>query len=338
MFDVGWKPGRPGGKPPRKMQTYNPSAIFLLTRLRRWLWLCWILSSSSHLKAQLETWKYCWSNNSKYCHYWCSPIVVETNALQCGEHSHLCVFFSQSSEVKLLVKFVFSRRQEDTLHQKVDRALIRSSPAFQILFRNQVFFDNDPSSATSLRSATRKWVKDGWLWGFLDQEDPEVTNTNHARPGGQLGPVLELTRLTTRGDWGPVLELAQPPRLLSSAARSSVSTILLLQPVFCLRPASRPDPEGQPARYYSGGVQWWNTVRPTDQSALERVDWGDTPSGRCGGTGVLLATPGHSGPHSRQLITLRNWWDFKKNILWLETAKVSARMGAVQLAPESLQS
>ena len=88
---------------------------------------------SSHLKAQLETWKYCWSNNSKYCHSWCSPIVVETNALQCGEHSHLWVFFGQSSEVKLLVKFVFSRRQEDTLHQKVDRALVRSSPADQSL-------------------------------------------------------------------------------------------------------------------------------------------------------------------------------------------------------------
>jgi len=61
------------------------------------------------------------------------PIVVETSALQCGPHSHLCVFFYQSSQVELLVKFVFSQGQEDTLHQKVDRALIRSSPAYQDL-------------------------------------------------------------------------------------------------------------------------------------------------------------------------------------------------------------
>jgi len=61
------------------------------------------------------------------------PIVVETSALQCGPHSHLCVFFYQSSQVELLVKFVFSQGQEDTLHQKVDRALIRSSPAHQDL-------------------------------------------------------------------------------------------------------------------------------------------------------------------------------------------------------------
>jgi hypothetical protein len=99
------------------------------------------------------------------------------------------------------VKFVFSRRQEDTLHQKVGRALDRSSPATKV-FRNQVFFENDPSSAASLRSATRKEVKDGWLWGFVDQEDPEITNTNHARPSsgdtrvGRMGPVLELTILT----------------------------------------------------------------------------------------------------------------------------------------------
>jgi len=44
LFGVGWKPGLPGGKPPRKMQIYNPSATFLLTRLRSWLWLrLWLL-------------------------------------------------------------------------------------------------------------------------------------------------------------------------------------------------------------------------------------------------------------------------------------------------------
>jgi hypothetical protein len=127
------------------------------------------------------------------------------------------------------------------------------------IFRNQVFFDNDPSSAASLRSATRKWVKDGWLWGFWDQEDPRKPNTNHARPsrgsGGQVGPVLELTTWPP-GDWGPVQELAQPPGLQSSAARSSVSTILLLLPVFFLRPASRPVPETTTREI----LQWWCTV------------------------------------------------------------------------------
>jgi hypothetical protein len=29
LFGVGWKPGLPGGKPPRKMQIYDPSATFL---------------------------------------------------------------------------------------------------------------------------------------------------------------------------------------------------------------------------------------------------------------------------------------------------------------------
>ena len=40
-------------------------------------------------------------------------------------------------------------------------------------------------------------------------------------------------------DWGPAQELTQPCKLLSSAARSSLITILLLQPVFFLRPWAR---------------------------------------------------------------------------------------------------
>jgi len=170
------------------------------------------------------------------------------------------------------------------------------------IFRCQVFFDNDPSSAASLRSATRKWVKDGWLWGFLDQEDPEVTN--QPRPSVKvkrwrhMRSVVRWAREWSSprwppGDWGPVLELTQPPRLLSSATRSSVSTILLLLPVFFLQPASRPDPERQPATdttvmVYSGGIQSGQQMCPL----WERVDWGcDTPSGWCGGTG---GTPSHS--------------------------------------------
>jgi len=55
------------------------------------------------------------------------------------------------------------------------------------------------------------------------------------------------------GPWGGAHPA--PPSLLSSAARSSVSTILLLLPVFSLQPASRPDPETTSARYYSDVVQ-----------------------------------------------------------------------------------
>jgi len=84
-LNAGWKPGLPGGKPPRKTQTYNPSATFLSTRLRGWLWLwLWLDLSLKLISSHL-------SKLSK------KPIVVETNALQCAQHSHLCVFFYQSS-------------------------------------------------------------------------------------------------------------------------------------------------------------------------------------------------------------------------------------------------
>jgi len=33
LFGVGWKPGLPGGKPPRKRQIYNPSGPFLSFKL-----------------------------------------------------------------------------------------------------------------------------------------------------------------------------------------------------------------------------------------------------------------------------------------------------------------
>lgn len=128
-----------------------------------------------------------------------------------------------------------------------------------------------------------------------------------------MGPVLELTTWPP-GDWGPVQELAQPPGLQSSATRSSVSTILLLLPVFFLRPASRPVPERQPARYYSDGVQCWNTVGPTDQSALGESRLGlilhQAGGGGGGGTG---GTPSHSAtlldtPSATLMAaTLRNW-------------------------------
>jgi len=95
------------------------------------------------------------------------------------QHSHLCVFFCQSSWLELLVKSVFSLRQEDTLHQKDDRAQVRSSPA-------------------SLQLPGLQWVRSFFCCqssvtdqemivgtagsGFLDQEDPEVTNK--PRPPG----------------------------------------------------------------------------------------------------------------------------------------------------------
>jgi len=173
------------------------------------------------------------------------------------------------------------------------------------IFRGQVFFGNDPSSAASLRSTTRKWVKDGWLWGFLDQEDPE--DTNQPRPsvkvkrwrqhevGGQVGPGLELTTLTTwrlgpstgahPASWSSVFSNqvfseynpSSATSLLSSAgisARSWVTTREILQ-WWC-------------TVVYSGGIQSGQQICPL----WARVDWGcDTPSGWCGGTG---GTPSHS--------------------------------------------
>ena len=65
-------------------------------------------------------------------------------------------------------------------------------------------------------------------------------------------------------DWGPAQELTQPCKLLSSAARSSLITILLLQPVFFLRSASRPGPNvwgestgARPATQEKILWQWW---------------------------------------------------------------------------------
>jgi len=52
---LGWKPGLPGGKPPRKIQTYNPSATFLATRLRLWLWLwLWLGLSLKLISSQAQ--------------------------------------------------------------------------------------------------------------------------------------------------------------------------------------------------------------------------------------------------------------------------------------------
>merc|ERR1711879_216831 len=59
----------------------------------------------------------------------------------------------------------------------------------------------------------------------------------------ESGPGQELTDPEQLRHWGPEQELT-PWRhsLLSSATRSSLITILLLQPVFFLRSASRPGP------------------------------------------------------------------------------------------------
>jgi len=152
------------------------------------------------------------------------------------------------------------------------------------IFRSQVFFDNDPSSAASLRSATRKEAKGRLALGVLGSRGSrgnQPTTPVHQvdlrwdkrRSAGPGTGAHQTDHLETGAQYWSSPSLL---RLLSSATRSSVSTILLLLPVFFLRPASRPDPERQPARYYSEGVQsvqWWKTVRPKDQSALERVDW-----------------------------------------------------------------
>jgi len=104
----------------------------------------------------------------------------------------------------------------------------------------------------------REDVEDGWFWEECeDQEDPDIPN--HARPvtsdwqddkcdddddrRPSVGP-----RTGAHQHWGAAIlgprDGAHPVllQLLSSATRSSLITILLLQPVFFLRSASRPDP------------------------------------------------------------------------------------------------
>lgn len=190
--------------------------------------------------------------------------MVDSGALQCGGLSppHTPIFVSSSASLLkgkgTSGEVCLSLRQEDSLHQKGDRdrARVRSSPASE-------------SSATRSSLITillllpvfcrgKERFKGRLALGVLGSEDPEVTN----QPCPSEGSLREnkwrydrrgQERRERLGPWGGAHP--DPPSLLSSAARSSVSTILLLLPVFSLQPASRPDPETTSARYYSDVVQ-----------------------------------------------------------------------------------
>jgi len=149
------------------------------------------------------------------------------------------------------------------LHQKMKRrALYRSSPTLRrsSFFCNQVFFGNIPSSSTSLLSSvdvttriTRK-VTAGAIGNTrvpsISSPCPSQGHTGGERALNRSSPLSPGTRpmlvhaMKCRNDLGPKQELARLNAILlrSSATRSSLITILLLQPVFFLRSASRPRP------------------------------------------------------------------------------------------------
>jgi len=148
--------GVPGGKPPGGEAAYNPPP--LLSGLGSGSGSG--SGSQAHLRSQFR-----------------KPRIVETRALQCGVHQEpprTPVFVSSSASVEVTSgEGSLSRRQEDTLHQKA-----RQGPGLELtcllgVFRGQVFGENNPSSAASLRSSTGKGKMDGWLWGLMDQRIQE---------------------------------------------------------------------------------------------------------------------------------------------------------------------
>jgi len=103
------------------------------------------------------------------------------------------------------------------------------------IFCDQVFFDNDPSSATSLLSSVGITTRAMWQ---------SVTENVTGRWCDSDRVLWQCLCDVWLGDSGPFQELAEPPKILlrSSATRCSLITILLLLPVFFLRSASRPRP------------------------------------------------------------------------------------------------
>jgi len=77
---------------------------------------------------------------------------------------------------RLLVKFVLVGDTRTVFTRRGGRARVRSSPASEV-FRSQVFFDNGPSSSTSLLPLRGKEsLKDGWLWGCQRIRGSRVIN------------------------------------------------------------------------------------------------------------------------------------------------------------------
>jgi len=167
------------------------------------------------------------------------------------------VFVSSAASVGTSGEVCPSPGQETLFTRRRGRARHRSSPASPV-FRRQVFGENDPSSAASLRSKTRKvrWTAGSGVDGSEDPGEP----TSHARP------VRGETRVETRQErLGPSTGARPASGSESSATRSSVSTILLLLPVFCLRPALGQVLRDNPGGHYSEGVQ--TTATPRDPAS-----------------------------------------------------------------------
>ena len=149
------------------------------------------------------------------------------------------------------------------------------------VFCSQVFFDNDPSSST--RGETQWEMREtAGSGGYGGSRGPQHNQTTpviskrvrewdvtrevlRPRSGAHTTQLMMIENSDQwLQDWGPAQELTQPCKLLSSAARSSLITILLLQPVFFLRSASRPGPNvwgestgARPATQEKILWQWW---------------------------------------------------------------------------------
>jgi len=126
--------------------------------------------------------------------------------------------------VKLLVKDVGVGDRSDKLHQKM-----ATEPSLQLGEVRRTAGSSCQGPGGPIWHQTTPVLLS---WGWLGQDECQ-----------ESGPGQELTDPEQLRHWGPEQELTQwRHSLLSSATRSSLITILLLQPVFFLRSASRPGP------------------------------------------------------------------------------------------------
>jgi len=192
-------------------------------------------------------------------------LVFESSALQCeylSSHSRqswsapaasgeVCRLWTRDQET-IFIRRTSSRARDRSSPAADWRSSATRSSLITILLLQPVF--GRPRD----QGKVREDVEDGWFWEECeDQEDPDIPN--HARPmtsdwqddkcdddddrRPSVGPWTGAHQ-----HWGAAIlgprDGAHPVllQLLSSATRSSLITILLLQPVFFLRSASRPDP------------------------------------------------------------------------------------------------
>jgi len=175
------------------------------------------------------------------------------------------VFVSSSASVEVTSgEGSLSRRQEDTLHQKARQGpgleltcLLGSSAARSsvrtILLLLPVF---------GPRPGKVRWTAGSGAHG--------ACATNHARP---VGGVRGKTREQWRQDEAGAQYWSSPSLGRSSATRSSVSTILLLLPVFLLRPAlGQVLRDNPPAGNYSEGVHDYGQRGPRGDRETDGVN------------------------------------------------------------------